>query len=94
MPEHEDYCPSGDHRPPAEGGSCDCGMVTRIPVVVPLTGPVDVRTVLARCLDEDAGSIPAPGAPAVEQRVGRVLAALADAGFVLTHEPRPSRRSA
>ncbi|MGY1833791.1 hypothetical protein ACI79P_01620 [Blastococcus sp. SYSU DS0510] len=91
MPEHEDYCPSGDHRPPAEGGSCDCGMVTRIPVDVPLAGPVDVRRVLARCLDEDAGGASAPGAPAVEQRVGRLLAALADAGFVLTQEPRLRR---
>ena len=24
-------CPGGDHRPPATGGSCACGMVTRVP---------------------------------------------------------------
>ncbi|SEL16731.1 hypothetical protein SAMN04515665_10937 [Blastococcus sp. DSM 46786] len=92
MPARED-CPGSDHRPPADGGACDCGMVTRIPVGVPAAEAVDVRAVLARCLDEGAGSAEAtvaPGAPAVEQRVDRVLTALADAGFAVTQGTRLS----
>ncbi|MCF6509205.1 hypothetical protein E9549_17610 [Blastococcus sp. MG754426] len=90
MPARED-CPGSDHRPPVDGGACDCGMVTRIPVGAPAAGPVDVRTVLARCLDEAAGGVEASSAPAVEQRVDRLLAALADAGFAVTPEPGLSR---
>ncbi|MCF6745648.1 hypothetical protein E9529_15475 [Blastococcus sp. KM273128] len=93
MPARED-CPGSDHRPPVDGGACDCGMVTRIPVGAPAAQPVDVRTVLARCLDEEAGGEETPpvgAAPAVEQRVDRLLAALADAGFAVTPEPGLSR---
>lgn len=90
MPARED-CPGSDHRPPVDGGACDCGMVIRIPVRTPVTGPVDVRTVLARCLDDESGGVGASPAPAVEQRADRLLAALADAGLVVTPEPRLSR---
>jgi hypothetical protein len=87
MPAREE-CPGSDHRPPAGGGACDCGMVTRIPVGIPATGRVDVRTVLASCLDEGVSS---SGAPVVQQRVDRVLAALADAGLAVTQESRLRR---
>lgn len=36
MPD-DDVCAHGDHRPPAAGGACPCGMVTRIPVPRPVT---------------------------------------------------------
>ena len=33
------FCPGGDHRPPATGGSCACGMVTRVPSPRPPVRP-------------------------------------------------------
>jgi hypothetical protein len=70
------FCPGGDHRPPATGGSCACGMVTRIPsprAVTPErsargTGapgplvPPEVRDALARCLYDGPGDPLAPDA--------------------------------
>ncbi|MGY1849449.1 MULTISPECIES: hypothetical protein [unclassified Blastococcus] len=50
-------------------------MVTRIPAA---PAGVDVRDVLARCLDEGA-----VGSSALQQRVDRVLAAFAEAGLVI-----------
>jgi hypothetical protein len=55
-------CPGGDHRAPATGGSCACGMVTRVPprkqparpVPLPLVSP-EVRDALARCLYDGPG---------------------------------------
>jgi hypothetical protein len=59
-------CPGGDHRPPATGGSCACGMVTRVMTVrtpapkpvrsgpAPLVRP-EVRDALARCLYDGPG---------------------------------------
>ncbi|MCZ2858030.1 hypothetical protein [Blastococcus sp. VKM Ac-2987] len=78
-------CTSSDHRAPADGGSCACGMVTRIPVArVP--GSTDVRDVLARCLEEEsAGARPSA---VLQQRVERVLAALVDAGLVVAPDTR------
>ena len=67
MPPRAD-CPGGDHRPPATGGSCACGMVTRVlsrkpqPVLaVPLVRP-DLRDVFARCLYDGPGDPLAPDA--------------------------------
>jgi len=57
-------CPGGDHRPPATGGSCACGMVTRVPSRAPsrpvpvCPGPFvrpEVRDALARCLYDGPG---------------------------------------
>jgi hypothetical protein len=55
-------CPGGDHRPPATGGSCACGMVTRIPSAAPAVRkaprPIvrpEVRDALARCLYDGPG---------------------------------------
>ena len=62
-------CPGGDHRPPATGGSCACGMVTRVqtiskPVRTPARPlvPPDVRDALARCLYDGPGDPLAPDA--------------------------------
>ncbi len=92
-------CPGSDHRPPATGGSCACGMVTRIP---PKASPrpallvrPDVRDALARCLYDGPGDPLAPDAtdhrPAdvrmsnlLRLRADRMLAALAAAGIVVT----------
>ena len=56
-------CPGGDHRPPATGGSCACGMVTRVVTARPKPKPVrpshrvrpEVRDALARCLYDGPG---------------------------------------
>ena len=58
-------CPGGDHRPPATGGSCACGMVTRVMTRPPAPKPVrsgpaplvrpEVRDALARCLYDGPG---------------------------------------
>jgi hypothetical protein len=58
-------CPGGDHRPPATGGSCACGMVTRVVTSRPTPRPVrsgpaplvrpEVRDALARCLYDGPG---------------------------------------
>ena len=67
MPPRAD-CPGGDHRPPAGGGSCACGMVTRVPLRKPQpVAPVplvrlDLRDVFARCLYDGPGDPLAPDA--------------------------------
>ena len=93
-------CPGGDHRPPATGGSCACGMGTRVPSRKPPVrpGPLvppEVRDALARCLYDGPGD---PLSPDVNNhrladmqisrllrlRADRVLALLSDAGLVVT----------
>lgn len=95
-------CSGGDHRAPGSGGSCPCGMVTRIPARagVRTASPFpDLRDVLARCLYDGPGDPLAPDAldlrPSdirisglLRQRADQVLAALAAAGVVLTAEER------
>jgi hypothetical protein len=62
------FCPGGDHRPPATGGSCACGMVTRVPTRMPRrTAPPpivrpEVRDAIARCLYDGPGDPLAPDA--------------------------------
>jgi hypothetical protein len=94
------FCPGGDHRPPATGGSCACGMVTRVPTRPapvrpgPLVRP-EVRDALARCLYDGPGDPLATDAadhrPAdvrisnlLRLRADRMIAALAAAGLVVT----------
>lgn len=94
-------CLGADHRPPPTGGSCACGMVTRIPCTVrtvprPVVPP-EVRDALARCLHDG------PGDPLsadvtdhrpddvqltdiLRRRADRIIAALAAAGLVVTVE--------
>jgi len=92
-------CSGGDHRPPAIGGSCACGMVTRVPSQRPPVrpGPLvppEVRDMLARCLYDGPGD---PLGREVDNhrladmqisrllrlRADRVLELLSDAGLVV-----------
>ena len=94
------FCPGGDHRPPATGGTCACGMVTRVPSRTapvrpgPLVRP-EVRDAIARCLYDGPGDPLAPDATdhrpddlrisgLLRLRADRMLAALAAAGLVVT----------
>ena len=93
-------CPGGDHRPPATGGACACGMVTRVPSrpAPKRPGPIvrpEVRDALARCLFDGPGDPLKPAADdhrppsmridgLLRMRADRVLAALAAAGLVVT----------
>ena len=93
------FCRGGDHRPPATGGSCACGMVTRVPSpkatgLGPLVPP-EVRDALARCLYDGPGDPLAPDvtdhrpdemrmAVILRRRADRMIAALAAAGLVVT----------
>src|SRR3954464_3249440 len=81
-------CPGGDHRPPASGGSCACGMVTRVPSrrapvrPGPLVPP-DVRDMLARCLYDGPGDPLAPDADnhrLADMQISRLLRLRADRG--------------
>ena len=61
-------CPGGDHRPPSTGGSCACGLVTKVPARAPARAtigplvPPEVRDALARCLYDGPGDPLAPDA--------------------------------
>jgi len=96
------FCPGGDHRPPATGGSCGCGMVTRVPSPKapvrpgPLVRP-EVRDALARCLYDGPGDPLAPDladhrpdelrmSGILRRRADRMIAALAAAGLVVTDD--------
>jgi hypothetical protein len=94
------FCPGGDHRPPPTGGSCACGMVTRVPTAKapPRPEPVvrpEVRDALARCLYDGPGDPLALDATdhrpdelrmsaILRRRADRMLAALAAAGLAVT----------
>jgi hypothetical protein len=95
-------CPGGDHRPPATGGSCACGMVTRVPSRTapvrpgPLVRP-EVRDAIARCLYDGPGDPLAHDATdhrpdamrmsgILRSKAEKMLAALAAAGLVITED--------
>ena len=83
-------CPGGDHRPPAGGGTCACGMVTRVPSRRPSVrppvrpGPLvppEVRDMLARCLYDGPGDPLAPDADnhrLADMQISRLLRLRAD----------------
>lgn len=77
-------CPRSDHRAPVTGGSCPCGMVTRVPAAQP-SRATQLRDVLARCLDDGSArpAVDAASPVLLQGRVDRVLAAFADAGLVV-----------
>lgn len=91
----DDVCAHGDHLPPVTGGSCPCGMVTRIPAIrAAVPGESAVRDVVARCLVERGGVADLPG---LRTRADRVLAALSAAGLAVVEtqmDARVGRRSA
>jgi len=94
------FCPGGDHRPPPTGGSCACGMVTRVPTAQVAVRPrpsvrPEVRDALARCLYDGPGDPLAPDSTdhrpdelrmsaILRRRADRMLAALAAAGLAVT----------
>lgn len=94
-------CPGSDHRAPRSGGACGCGMVTLVPARS-VSSHAGVRELLARCLDEDRlpgtglSDLAAHEAPAGtlgtgrQLRADRLLAALAEAGLVLTARGGPT----
>ena len=65
-------CRDGDHRPPAAGGACACGMVTRVPAR-PTEPEATVRDLVARFLGD--------GAVDPAQVADRLLAGLSAAGL-------------
>jgi hypothetical protein len=101
------HCPGGDHRPPSTGGSCACGMVTRVPTraAVPPPRPLvppDVRDALARCLYDGPGDPLARDvtdhrpddlrmSEILRRRADRMIAAMAAAGLVVTADGGLSR---
>jgi hypothetical protein len=79
-------CSGGKHTAPQTGGSCPCGMVTRIPARKrPVAGPPpEVLALLAQCLDDGASSLDAAAAGLLRERADRLMAALSTAGLVLS----------
>lgn len=77
-------CPGSNHIAPKTGGSCPCGMVTRIPPRKPVAAAPapEVLALLAQCLDDGAEGLDAAAAGLLRQRADRLLAALTTAGLL------------
>lgn len=78
------WCSGGRHLAPKTGGSCPCGMVTRIlapkrPAVGP---PPEVLALLAQCLDDHSEGLDAVASGLLRERTDRLLAALTSAGLL------------
>jgi len=79
-------CSGGRHDAPKTGGSCPCGMVTRIPAPKrPAVGPSpEVLALLAQCLGDGSEGIDAAASGLLRERADRLLAALSTAGLLLS----------
>ena len=79
-------CFGAKHIAPKTGGSCPCGMVTRIPAPTrPAPGPSpEVLALLAQCLDDGSGALDAAASGLHRERADRLLVALAKAGLSLS----------
>ncbi len=79
-------CSGGRHLAPKTGGSCPCGMVTRIPAPErPAAGPPpEVLALLAQCLNDGSQALDAAASGLLRERADRLLAALTTAGLVLS----------
>ena len=79
-------CSGGNHPAPRSGGSCACGMVTRIPAPErPAAGPPpEVLALLAQCLDDGSDTLDAAASGLLRERADRLLAALTTAGLLLS----------
>ena len=79
-------CSGGKHLAPATGGSCPCGMVTRIPAPKPAPAgpPPEVLALLTQCLDDGSEALEAAASGLLRERADRLMAALTSAGLVLS----------
>ncbi|SDY67515.1 hypothetical protein SAMN05661080_04241 [Modestobacter sp. DSM 44400] len=79
-------CFGGRHLAPATGGSCPCGMVTRILAPKrPAAGPPpEILALLAQCLDDGSDGLDAAASGLLRERADRLLAALTTAGLLLS----------
>ena len=79
-------CSGGRHEAPKTGGSCPCGMVTRILAPKrPAAGPPpEVLALLAQCLDDGCEGFDAAASGLLRERADRLLAALTTAGLLLS----------
>ena len=79
-------CSGGNHLAPRTGGSCPCGLVTRIPAPKkPVPGPpAEVLALLAQCLDDGFEGLDAAASGLLRERADRLLAALTTAGLRLS----------
>jgi hypothetical protein len=77
-------CSGGRHEAPKTGGSCPCGMVTRILAPKPpVAGPApEVLALLAQCLDDGSDGLDAAASGLLRKRADRLLAALTTAGLL------------
>ena len=79
-------CSGGRHETPATGGSCSCGMVTRIlaPKRAAAGPPPEVMALLAQCLGDGSEGFDAVASGLLRERADRLLAALTTAGLLLS----------
>ena len=79
-------CSGGRHEAPKTGGSCPCGMVTRILATKrpPAGPPPEILALLAQCLDDGSGGLDSAVAGLARERADRLLAALTTAGLSLS----------
>ena len=77
-------CPGSDHVAPKTGGSCPCGMVTRIPAPKrPAAAPSpEILALVAQCLDDAAEGLDAAASGLLREAADRLLAALTTAGLL------------
>jgi hypothetical protein len=79
-------CTGGKHLAPKTGGSCPCGMVTRILAPKrPAAGPPpEVLALLTQCLGDGSEGLDAAASGLLRERADRLLAALTTAGLLLS----------
>ncbi len=79
-------CSGGKHLAPKTGGSCACGMVTRIPAPKrPAAGPPpEDLALLAQCLGDGAGALDATASELLRERADRLPPAFSTAGLVIS----------
>jgi hypothetical protein len=82
-------CSGGKHLAPKTGGSCPCGMVTRIPAPGKHAAgpPPEVLALLAQCLNNEAEALDAAASRVLRERADRLLAAFTTAGLVISAGP-------
>jgi hypothetical protein len=81
-------CSGGRHLAPKTGGSCPCGMVTRIPAPQRPAAvlPPEVLALLAQCLNDGSQAIDAAASGLLRERADQLMAALTTAGLVVGAE--------